>query len=123
MMNRRTFLCGLTLGTLPAPLATGAQPTRLPAWHTARSWGATSHRFSNRQAPMLDMASALSGQHIGLRGHDEIVPMKATDLVGPPGDRHTACYVPTLFTIRTTYVVPVRCLAAFGGEAKRPMHS
>jgi len=25
MMNRRTFLCGLTLGTLAAPLVTGAQ--------------------------------------------------------------------------------------------------
>jgi hypothetical protein len=24
-MNRRTFLCGLTLGTLAAPLAVGAQ--------------------------------------------------------------------------------------------------
>jgi len=35
------------------------------------------------------MVSALSGQHIGLRGHDEVVPMKATDLVGPPGDRDT----------------------------------
>src|SRR5437667_148651 len=35
------------------------------------------------------MVSTLSGQHIGLRGHDEVVPMKATDLVGPPGDRDT----------------------------------
>jgi putative ABC transport system substrate-binding protein len=26
-MNRRTFLCGLTLGTLAAPLAAGAQQT------------------------------------------------------------------------------------------------
>ena len=26
-MNRRTFLCGLTLGTLSAPLAAGAQQT------------------------------------------------------------------------------------------------
>jgi hypothetical protein len=40
-------------------------------------------------APLLDMVSALSGQHIGLRGHDEVVPMKATDFVGPPGDRDT----------------------------------
>jgi len=30
MMNRRTFLCGLTLGTLSAPLAGEAQPGRLP---------------------------------------------------------------------------------------------
>ena len=31
MINRRTFLCGLTLGTLVAPLATGAQPPgRIP---------------------------------------------------------------------------------------------
>ncbi|TMB59901.1 MAG: hypothetical protein E6J51_13350 [Chloroflexi bacterium] len=54
-----------------------------------RSWGATSHRFSNGQAPVSDLVSALSGQRIGLRGHDEVVPMKATDLVGPPGDRDT----------------------------------
>jgi hypothetical protein len=38
---------------------------------------------------VLGVVSALSGLHIGLRGHDEVVPVKATDLVGPPGDRDT----------------------------------
>ncbi len=35
------------------------------------------------------MVSALSDQPIGLRGHDEVVPMEAADLVGPPGYRDT----------------------------------
>jgi len=46
-----------------------------------------------------------------------------TALIATPCQARPACYVPTLFTIRTTYIVPLRCLAAFGGEAKRPMHS
>ena len=29
-MNRRTFLCGLTLGPLAAPLAAGAQQPKIP---------------------------------------------------------------------------------------------
>ena len=36
---------------------------------------------------MSAMVSALSGQPIGLRGHDEVGPMEAADLVGPPGHR------------------------------------
>jgi hypothetical protein len=41
------------------------------------------------QSPASGMVSALSGQPIGLRGHDEVVPMEAADLVGPPGHRDT----------------------------------
>ena len=33
------------------------------------------------------MVSALSDQPIGLRSHDEVVPMEAADLVSPPGHR------------------------------------
>ena len=40
-------------------------------------------------APDSGVVSALSGQHIGLRGHNEVVPVEAADLVGPPGHRDT----------------------------------
>ena len=39
-MNRRTFLCGLTLGTLFTPLAARAQP----AGKVRRIWTTSGHR-------------------------------------------------------------------------------
>src|SRR5690242_20864088 len=44
-------------------------------------------RFASGDAPESDMVSALSGQPVGLCGHDEVVPMEAADLVSPPGHR------------------------------------
>src|SRR4029434_10887178 len=35
-------------------------------------------------APDSGVVSALSGQHIGLRSHNEVVAVEAADLVGPP---------------------------------------
>ena len=45
----------------------------------------------SRRAPFLDLGardvSALSDQRVTLRGHDEVVAVEPTDLVGPPGHR------------------------------------
>jgi len=45
--------------------------------------------IANGLAPVSHIVAALSGQHIGLRSHNEVVPMQAADLVGPPRDRDT----------------------------------
>jgi putative tryptophan/tyrosine transport system substrate-binding protein len=48
-MNRRTFLCGLTLGTLCAPLGVGAQPTG-----KLRQIGYLDQGSADRNRPYLD---------------------------------------------------------------------
>jgi len=42
-----------------------------------------------KHTPLSGRVSALSGQHIGLRGHDEVVPVEAVNLVSPPGHGDT----------------------------------
>src|SRR5262249_22058907 len=45
--------------------------------------------FGSREASHLGSGtvSALNGQPVSFCGHDEVVPMEAADLVGPPGHR------------------------------------
>ena len=71
MMNRRTFLCGLALGTLAAPLAAGAQQAgkipRIGVLVTdARRGGMARLRLRHQLAST--MATGRSGSRNGSNG-------------------------------------------------------
>jgi hypothetical protein len=63
--------------------------------------------IQSSQSPVSGMAFALSGQPIGLRGHDEVVPMEAAQL--------TSSLVPLQRVAgpRSFTVSPVRTFAPF----------
>src|SRR5712692_6663063 len=89
-MNRRTFLCGLTLGTLSAPRAAKAQPTRnvrtIGFLRPPPSAGGLVQAF---QQGLRDLGY-VEGQNIrieyrytdvALQGHTELFPRLAAELV------------------------------------------
>ncbi len=106
MMNRRTFLCGLTLGTLSAPLAAEAQ-------QAGKVWriGVLSPGASASSAPFEAFRQSL--RDLGyIEEHNAIIEWRfadgRTDRLGPLAEELVGSKVDVIFAVNTPAALAVK---------------
>jgi len=119
VINRRTFLCGLTLGTLVAPLATGAQPPgRIPRVGILNSDTMQDARVGEFRDGLRKLGY-VEGQNLLITyrwadGHLDRLPALVDDLLASHVDVIVAIGASVWAAKRQTSTVPI--VMAFSGD-------
>ena len=115
MMHRRTFLCGLTLGTLSAPLATEAQPAKkLPrlCFLTFDPGTTQSNRFTPFFQRLRDLGyvegQTVTIDYLSADGHGERFPALAVECVRLKADIIVVTTTPAARAAKNaTHTIPI----------------